>query len=106
MNFLTFEMWSPYVVGVLIGLLNLGSMLVSKKPLGASTSFMKIGGIGFGLFNKEKVESNEYYQKNDVEQAQEEVEVDIAKHRNGPTRRIKLAFSRNINAFYNLVLEE
>lgn len=49
---------------------------------------------------------DEYYQKNDVEQAQEEVEVDIAKHRNGPTRRIKLAFSRNINAFYNLVLEE
>jgi replicative DNA helicase len=49
---------------------------------------------------------DEYYQKSEVEQVQEEVEVDIAKHRNGPTRRIKLAFSRNINAFYNLVLEE
>lgn len=49
---------------------------------------------------------DEYYQKSDVEQTQEEVEVDIAKHRNGPTRRIKLAFSRNINAFYNLMIEE
>lgn len=49
---------------------------------------------------------DEYYQKNDVEQTQEEVEVDIAKHRNGPTRKIKLAFSRNINAFYNLMIEE
>lgn len=67
MNFLTFEMWSPYVVGVLIGLLNIGSMLVSKKPLGASTSFMKMGGIGYSFFNKEKVESNEYYQKSELE---------------------------------------
>lgn len=49
---------------------------------------------------------DEYYQKSEVEQTQEEVEVDIAKHRNGPTRRIKLAFSRNINAFYNLLVEE
>ena len=49
---------------------------------------------------------DEYYQKNDIEQTQEEVEVDIAKHRNGPTRKIKLAFSRNINAFYNLMIED
>lgn len=49
---------------------------------------------------------DEYYQKSEVEQTQEEVEVEIAKHRNGPTRKIKLAFSRNINAFYNLMIEE
>lgn len=63
MDFLMLERWSPYVIGVLIGLLNIGSLLVSKKPLGASTSYMKVGGIIYGFFNKEKVEKNAYYQK-------------------------------------------
>ena len=67
MDFLMMERWSPYLVGVLIGLLNLGSLLVSKKPLGASTSFMKLGGIIYRLFDREKVEKNEYYQKNVLE---------------------------------------
>ncbi len=48
---------------------------------------------------------DEYYQKEKVEDMQEKVEVDIAKHRNGPTRRIELAFDRNINAFYNYAKE-
>jgi hypothetical protein len=26
------ERWSQYVIGILIGLLNIGSLLVSKKP--------------------------------------------------------------------------
>ena len=67
MDFLMVERWSPYLVGVLIGLLNLGSLLVSKKPLGASTSFMKLGGIIYRSFDREKVEKNEYYQKNALE---------------------------------------
>lgn len=67
MDFLMMERWSPYLVGVLIGLLNLGSLLVSKKPLGASTSFMKLGGIIYRSFDREKVEKNEYYQKNVLE---------------------------------------
>jgi len=63
MDFFLLERWSPYLVGVLIGLLNIGSMLVSKKPLGTSTSYMKIGGMIYGFFNKKKVEKNEYYEK-------------------------------------------
>ncbi|MCR3954786.1 MAG: YeeE/YedE family protein [Gudongella sp.] len=66
MDFLVLERWSPYVVGVLIGLLNVVSLLVSKKPLGASTSFMKLGGIIYRSFDKEKVQNNEYYQKNEL----------------------------------------
>ncbi len=66
MDFLILVRWSPYVAGALIGLLNVGSMLVSKKPLGASTSYMKIGGMIYGLFNKKKVEKNEYYNKNEL----------------------------------------
>lgn len=63
MNYLTLTRWSPYIVGLLIGILNIGSLLVSEKPLGASTSFTKLGGMIYALFNKEKVESNEYYKK-------------------------------------------
>lgn len=63
MNYFFLKQWSPYIVGILIGLLNVGALLVSKKPLGASTSFLKLGGMLYGLFNKKKVEKNEYYQK-------------------------------------------
>lgn len=63
MDFLLLERWSPYVLGALIGLLNIGSLLVSEKPLGASTSYMKLGGILLRSVNKEKVDENPYYQK-------------------------------------------
>jgi len=66
MDFLMLERWSPYLIGVLIGLLNVGSLLVSKKPLGVSTSFMKLGGMLYRCFNKEKVEKNVYYQKHEL----------------------------------------
>ncbi|MEG1461503.1 MAG: DnaB-like helicase C-terminal domain-containing protein [Anaerorhabdus sp.] len=32
----------------------------------------------------------------------ETVEVDVAKHRNGATRRLDVAFKADINAFYNV----
>lgn len=63
MDVLTLERWSPYVLGALIGLLNIGSLLMSKKPLGASTSYMKLGGMILSFFRKEQVERNEYYKK-------------------------------------------
>lgn len=66
MDFLMLERWSPYVLGVLIGLLNIGALLVSKKALGASTSYMKLGGIIYSYFNKDKVENNMYYQKTEL----------------------------------------
>ena len=66
MDFLMLERWSPYLVGILIGLLNVLSLLVSKKPLGASTSFMKLGGMIYRSFDREKVQNNEYYQKNEL----------------------------------------
>ena len=67
MEFLMLERWSPYVLGVLIGLLNVGSLLISKKALGASTSYMKLGGIIYKTLNKEKVARNTYYQKTELE---------------------------------------
>ena len=43
------------------------------------------------------------YQKKEeeAENVVDPVDVDIAKHRNGATRRIQLMFSKNINAFFN-----
>ncbi|MDO4198134.1 MAG: replicative DNA helicase [Erysipelotrichaceae bacterium] len=44
-----------------------------------------------------------YYNRNEEQsEAREDVELSIAKHRNGPTGTIKLAFEREINAFYGI----
>ncbi len=64
MDYLSLKQWSPYIVGLLIGLLNIVSLLLSKKPLGASTGFLKIGGIFLRVFGKKEIELNEYYKKN------------------------------------------
>ncbi len=54
--------WSPYVVGILIGVLNFTTLIISKKFLGASTSYVKTSGMIMRFFNKEKVDQNPYYQ--------------------------------------------
>lgn len=36
--------WSPYLAGALIGLLSMVTFYVSSKPLGASSSYAKVGG--------------------------------------------------------------
>jgi hypothetical protein len=63
MELFALNQWSPYLVGVLIGLLNLGALIISKKPLGASTGFLKVGGLVYKIFDKNKIDDNEYYQK-------------------------------------------
>ena len=49
---------------------------------------------------------DEYYNKDENSQEDAETtnttDVDIAKHRNGATGRIQLAFQKNISAFYNI----
>ena len=50
---------------------------------------------------------DEYYNRKDEEEraATEEVELNLAKHRNGPTGLVKLMFEREINAFYGIKTE-
>ncbi|MGN1054543.1 MAG: replicative DNA helicase [Erysipelotrichaceae bacterium] len=50
---------------------------------------------------------DEYYNRKDEENraATEEVELNLAKHRNGPTGLVKLMFEREINAFYGIKTE-
>ncbi|HNR01488.1 MAG TPA: YeeE/YedE thiosulfate transporter family protein [Anaerolineaceae bacterium] len=63
MNFLTEVSWSPYVVGIAIGVLSWLSFLILKKPLSCSTSFASTSGMVERLFRGNKVELKPYYQK-------------------------------------------
>ena len=63
MTFLTQLRWSPYVVGVGIGILGWLSFLLLKKPLGTSTSFAKTSGMLEKLVRGPDVALKAYYQK-------------------------------------------
>ena len=55
--------WSPYVVGAGIGILSWLTLLISKKPIGCSTTFARTAGMIEKLFAGKKVEAKEYYQQ-------------------------------------------
>jgi len=63
MSFLTEVTWSPYVVGIAIGVLSWLSFLILRKPLSCSTAFASTSGMIERLFRGKKVESKLYYQK-------------------------------------------
>jgi len=63
LEFLTEVRWSPYAVGIGIGILSWFSFLISKKPIACSTSFAKTSGMIEKLFKGEKVDLKPYYQK-------------------------------------------
>ena len=62
MNWLTQVRWSPYIIGIGIGILSRFTFLISKKALGCSTSFVRTNTIIKKLF-KGSSSSNLYYQK-------------------------------------------
>ncbi len=63
MEFLTKISWSPYVVGIGIGVLSWLSFLISRQPIACSTTFAKVSGMIEKLFLGEKVNLKPYYQK-------------------------------------------
>jgi uncharacterized protein len=63
MEFLTEVRWSPYAVGIGIGILSWFTFLISRKPLACSTSFARTSGMIEKLFSGKKVEMKPYYQK-------------------------------------------
>jgi len=63
MDFLTEVRWSPYVVGVGIGILSWISFLISRKPIACSTTFAKTSGMIEKAFFGPKVEEKPYYKK-------------------------------------------
>lgn len=63
MEWLSMERWSPYIVGIGIGILSWLTFLLSDKALGCSTAFSRTSGMIKRLFRKDKLDENPYYQK-------------------------------------------
>lgn len=59
----TMKRWSPYVVGVGIGILSWLAFLLSDKPLGVSTAYARTSGMIEQAFRGESVREKEYYQE-------------------------------------------
>ncbi len=55
--------WSPYLVGIFIGILSWLSFWISDRPLGASTAYARTGGMIEKLFLGDKVLQEPYYKK-------------------------------------------
>lgn len=64
--------WSPYLAGILVGILAILSVVVSTKVLGkpkylgASTTFVRVSGLLAKQVAPAKVSENEYYQKTKI----------------------------------------
>lgn len=63
MNWLLDVQWSPYVVGIGIGILSWFTWLISKQPIGCSTTFARTAGMIEKAFRGKKVEDKPYYQE-------------------------------------------
>ncbi len=63
MNWFTMETWSPYVVGIGIGILSWFTFLLSDKPLGCSTTFVRLSGMIEKYVRGKEVEEKAYYKE-------------------------------------------
>ena len=63
MTWLTMQRWSPYVVGVAIGVLSWLTFLLSDRTIGCSTAFARFSGMIERVFRGERVRDRPYFQK-------------------------------------------
>lgn len=63
MEWFEMERWSPYIVGIGIGLLSWITFLISDQALACSTAFTRTAGMIERLFRGKKVNEKPYYQK-------------------------------------------
>lgn len=63
-NYLSATTWSPYVVGIGIGILSWLAFLLSNHPLGISTAFAKSAGMVEEAVRGPKIRDKPYYQAN------------------------------------------
>ena len=61
MDWLSMKQWSPYAVGVGIGILSWFTFLLSDRPIGCSTAFARTSGMIERLFRGSKVAEKPYY---------------------------------------------
>lgn len=55
--------WSPYAVGIGIGILSWFTFLISRKPIGCSTAFARSSGMLERLVRGNKVDLKPYYRE-------------------------------------------
>jgi len=63
LGFLSETSWSPYAVGIGIGISSWLSFLISRYPISCSTSFSRTSGMIERLLRGKKVEQKPYYQE-------------------------------------------
>ena len=63
MDWLSLGRWSPYAVGIGIGILSWVSFLISDRTIGCSTAFARTSGMIERLFGGSKVEKKPYYKQ-------------------------------------------
>jgi len=63
MEWLKMAQWSPYTVGIGIGVLSWLSFMLSDKPIGCSTAFSRTSGMVERLFRGNRVAEKPYYKK-------------------------------------------
>ena len=63
MNWFFLEQWSPYIVGIGIGILSWIAFVLSDKPLGCSTAYARSSGMIERILRGDKVLEKPYYQK-------------------------------------------
>lgn len=63
MDWFTAARWSPYVVGIGIGILSWVAFYISDKPLGCSTAFARTSGMLEMLLRKERTKERPYFRE-------------------------------------------
>jgi len=53
--------WSPYIVGVLIGILSWITFYFMKEQIGTTNSIQKISGVITGIFHNKTILNSDYY---------------------------------------------
>jgi uncharacterized protein len=61
MEWLRLEQWSPYICGAGIGVLSWLTFLLSDKPLGTSTTYVRTAGMIERLFRGKKVLERQFF---------------------------------------------
>jgi uncharacterized membrane protein YedE/YeeE len=62
-EFFTQVLWSPYVAGAGIGILSCFAFLLSDRPLGCSTAFVKARGMIGKVINPYRISKMDYYRE-------------------------------------------
>jgi hypothetical protein len=62
-EYFTQPLWSPYIAGAGIGVLSCLAFLLSDRPIGCSTAFVKARGLLGKAINPRGVAGKEYYRE-------------------------------------------